>query len=100
MMAAPPSTRQARLLHVRVRPGASRSEVLGWEGETLRVRVTSPPEDGRANRAVAALLAAALGVPPSSVELVRGGAARDKFFRVRGLAPDGLKARLRKESSR
>ena len=86
------------MLHVRVRPGASRSEVMGWEGETLRVRVTSP-EDGRANRAVAALLAAALGVPPSSVELVRGGAARDKFFRVRGLAP-GLKARLRKESSR
>jgi len=39
-------------------------------------------------------------VPPSSVELVRGGAARDKLFRVRGLDPAGLKARLGKESSR
>ena len=95
-MAAPPARREGRLLHVRVRPGASRNEVVGWQGEALRVRVTSPPEGGRANRAVTALL----GVPPSSVELVRGGSARDKLFLVRGLDADGLRARLGKDPSR
>ncbi|MBI2528103.1 MAG: DUF167 domain-containing protein [Candidatus Rokubacteria bacterium] len=99
-MAAPPARPAGRLLHVRVRPGASRNEVVGWEGEALRVRVTAPPEGGRANRAVTALLATALDVPPASVELVRGGSARDKFFLVRGLDADSLRARLRTEPSR
>jgi len=94
MKASGSGAREGRLLHVRVRPGAPRSEVVGWQGEALRVRVTSPPEGGRANRAVTDLLSAALGVPPSSLELVRGAAARDKFFRVRGLDPDGMRARL------
>jgi uncharacterized protein (TIGR00251 family) len=99
-MAAEAGRSEGRLLHVRVRPGASRNEVVGWEGEALRVRVTSRPEGGRANRAVMALLATALDVPPSSVELVRGGSARDKLFLVRGLDAGGLRARLRKEPSR
>jgi uncharacterized protein YggU (UPF0235/DUF167 family) len=59
------------------------------------VRVTAPPDGGQANRAVTDLLAAALGVPRSGVELVRGARARDKFFRVRGLDAAGIRARLR-----
>jgi uncharacterized protein (TIGR00251 family) len=82
------------LLHVRVQPRARRNEVLGWQGTALRVRVTAAPEAGEANRAVTDLLAAALDVPRSSVELVRGGASRDKLFRVRDLPLDRLRARL------
>jgi uncharacterized protein (TIGR00251 family) len=82
------------LLHVRVQPRARRNQVLGWQGTALRVRVTAPPEAGEANRAVAALLAVALDVPPSSVELVRGGASRDKLFRVRALSSEVVRARL------
>lgn len=69
---------------MRVTPRAARDEVVGWEGGILRVRVTAPPVDGRANRAVLALVAETLGVPRSSVLLVRGERGRDKLVRVVG----------------
>jgi uncharacterized protein (TIGR00251 family) len=79
---------------VRVQPGARRSEVQGWHDAALRVRVTAPPSGGAANRAVVDLLAAAFRVPPSRVELVAGATGRDKLFRVAGLSPEELRARL------
>lgn len=82
------------LLPVRVSPRASRSAVEGWRNGALCVRVTAAPSDGRANRAVAALLAETFGVPASSVELVSGAAARDKLFRVGSLGLDDLRARV------
>ena len=94
MRRTPAATPEGGLLHVRVQPRARRNEVVGWLGPALRVRVTAAPEAGAANRAVTELLAAALGVPASTVELVRGGASRDKLFRVRGLSPDALRARF------
>ena len=76
------------LLHVRVQPRARRNEVVGWQGDVLRVRVTAAPADGAANRAVTDLLAEVLGVAASRIALVRGAASRDKLFRVeRLLAP-------------
>ena len=82
------------LLHVRVKPGARRSEILGWQGDALRVRVTAPPADGQANHAVTALLADALGIAPSRIVLVRGAASRDKLFRVERLSPSDVRSRL------
>ncbi len=73
---------EGALLPVRVQPRARLDEVVGWQGTTLRVRVTAPPTEGRANQAVIALLAEALGVPRSSIELVSGAAGRDKLVRV------------------
>jgi uncharacterized protein (TIGR00251 family) len=79
---------------VRVQPRARRDEVAGWDGRTLRVRVTAPPEDGRATRAVAALLARTFAVPVAAVALVSGAASRDKLFRVGALTPAELRARF------
>ena len=70
------------LLHVRVQPKARANAVVGWRGETLRVSVTATPEDGKANRAVIALLAESLGVAATSISLVRGVSSRDKWFRL------------------
>jgi len=75
-----PRPPDAVVLHVRVQPKARANEVKGWRGEALRVSVTAAPEDGKATRAVIALLADALSVPPSSITLLRGGASRDKWF--------------------
>lgn len=66
---------------VRVTPRARRPGVT-VEGDTVRVAVTAPPEDGRANAAVAEALAHALGIAKGRLVLLRGAASRDKLFRV------------------
>ncbi len=68
-------------ISVRVTPKASRNRIT-VEDEAIRVYVTVVPEDGKANAAVQKLLAKALGVPKSRLELVRGQTSRDKTFRI------------------
>lgn len=82
------------VLAVHVQPGARRTEVVGRHGDALKVRVQAPPDKGRANAAVVALLAATFGVPDSSVVLVRGASARAKRFRLVGLPAATARARL------
>jgi len=82
------------LLAVRVTPRARRTEVTGWQGAVLHVRVAAAPEAGQANRAVISALAEAFAVPQSAVELVRGGRAREKLFRISGRSLDDLRARV------
>jgi hypothetical protein len=79
---------------VRVTPRAGRDEVVGWQGDELRVRLRTPPVDGRANAALVGLLASRLNVPPSSIELVSGATARVKRLRVEGLSEAELRRRL------
>ncbi len=69
------------LLVLRVTPNAG-AEALSIEDGQLRARVTAVPEDGRANKAVVALVARALGVAPARIELVRGATARDKVLKI------------------
>ena len=66
---------------LRVTPRAGRNALTEEDG-TLRASVTAVPEDGRANRAVAELLAEALGVAKTRLTLIRGATARDKVFRL------------------
>jgi len=69
-------------LAVRVTPRADRDEVCGWRGAELTVRVTAAPDGGKANAAVEKTIAAALGLPKSSVNVVRGHASRVKQLEV------------------
>ena len=64
-----------------VTPGARRDSLTADEG-VLRCTTTAAPEDGRANAAVAAQLARALGVAKSRLTLLRGATSRDKLFRL------------------
>lgn len=66
---------------VRVTPGASRNAVTDEDGRIV-VRVTAPPEDGKANEAVRKLLAKAMGLAKTRLTLIRGATSRDKTFRV------------------
>lgn len=84
---------RAALLPVRAQPGARRSGVAGvWNGH-LKLAVPVPPEGGRANAAILALVAELFGLRPSAVELVRGHSSRQKLVRLE-LAPDELRRRL------
>lgn len=68
-------------LAVRVTPGARSESVEIAEGRVL-VKVRTKPEDGKASAAVLELLAQALGVAPSKVEMLRGATSREKLFRI------------------
>ncbi|HXJ80985.1 MAG TPA: DUF167 domain-containing protein [Candidatus Methylomirabilis sp.] len=77
-----PTRREGALLPIRVQPRAQQDAVVGWQGATLRVSVTAPPTDGRANQAVIALLSETLRVPRASIDLVSGARSRDKLIRI------------------
>ena len=85
---------RATLVPVKVVPNASRSRLAGPHGDGVKVQVTAPPERGRANEAVCAVLAEALGVPPRDVSVVRGETSPAKTLRVEGLTPDEVARRL------
>lgn len=81
-------------LPIRVQPGAAREQIVGRHGTALKVAVHAPPEKGRANEAVIAVLAAALQLPVSRVSLAGGPASRDKRLFVLGLSAAELTSRL------
>ena len=67
---------------------------MGRHGEAWKLRVSAPPQDGRANAAVVDLLAGVLGVPARTIAVVSGHGARDKLVEVAGIAPDEIDRRL------
>ena len=70
---------------VRVQPRASRDEFAGKWQDGLKIRLTAPPADDRANEALRQLLAARLKVPLSAVRIAAGGHSRTKRVEVRGV---------------
>jgi uncharacterized protein (TIGR00251 family) len=82
------------VLPVRAQPGARKAGVLGEQNGALKVAVTAPPEDGRANQALAEALREALGLKRSQVELIGGHTARDKRFLIRGVTKAELERRV------
>jgi uncharacterized protein (TIGR00251 family) len=83
------------VLPVRAQPGARRCAVLGEQAGALKVAVTAPPEDGRANKALLETLREALDLKRSQLELLGGATSRDKRFLIRGLSSHDLLDRLR-----
>lgn len=85
---------KASLLSVRAQPGARRRGVAGTFNGHLKLAVTAPADDGRANEELLRLTAELFGLRPSSVTLVRGHSARHKTLRLEA-APDDVRARLK-----
>jgi uncharacterized protein (TIGR00251 family) len=81
-------------VRLRVSPGANKAQVIGRHGEAWKVRVTAPPEGGRANEAVVRLLAETLSVPRDAVTLVSGHGGRDKIVQLAGLDLAQIERRL------
>lgn len=75
------------VLELRVQPRAS-GDGLEVLGERLKLRITAPPVDGKANRHLVKYLAGILGVPKSAVVIEAGETGRDKRVRVRGADPE------------
>jgi uncharacterized protein (TIGR00251 family) len=73
-------------IETRIIPRASRNEIVGIENGVARIRVTSPPVDGKANKAVTELLSKQLGVPKKDVRIVSGEKSRNKKIRIYGIS--------------
>lgn len=83
-------------LYLKVTPKSSRNAIKGSEidsggKERLKITVTAPPEDGKANKAVIKLLAKTLKVPPSSITLISGETSRLKCVEVADIPSDSAR---------
>ncbi|MDP3995371.1 MAG: DUF167 domain-containing protein [bacterium] len=72
---------------VKVTPRAKENRIAGFKDNILRVRLTAPPVDGKANKALVAFLADAWGVSQSSIRIIRGEISREKVLEVPDTAP-------------
>ena len=79
---------------VKVHPRARKNAITGELGNSLKLSLTSPPVEGRANEACVEFFANLLKVPRSSVTIASGQTSRQKVIRVSGLSADELRRRI------
>lgn len=78
-------TKDGILLKIKVEPRSSMAGIQGVSGNTLKVKLTSAPVDGAANRQLIEILAKKTGVRKSSIEIVRGDTSKNKVVLIRGI---------------
>ena len=81
-------------LAVRVHPGARKNAVTGIHDDALKISLTTPPVDGRANEALIAFLADSLRLPKARIALVTGAMNRSKTLRIMGKSAAEVRAAL------
>jgi uncharacterized protein len=84
----------AARITVRATPRSGHDSIEAGAGGAYVVRVTAPPDEGKANAAVCRVVAEGLGVPKTAVTVVRGHAARAKTLEIAGLTPEEVAQRL------
>ncbi|MCP5504234.1 MAG: DUF167 domain-containing protein [Chlamydiales bacterium] len=71
-------------ISVKVLPKSSKNEIVGWENDVLKVRLTAVPEKGKANEALISLLAKEYGVPKSAITILKGTSSQRKVVEIKG----------------
>ncbi len=87
-------TASGATLPVRVHPRAKKNAIAGTVGDALKLSLTAPPVEGRANEAAIAFLAEILRVPRASISIAAGQSSRNKVIRVAGFSAAEIAARL------
>jgi uncharacterized protein len=80
---------------VKVHPRAKKNAITGEVGDALKVALTAPPVEGRANEACIAFFAELLNVPRSSVTIAAGESRRNKVIRIAGMTAAQVEAKLK-----
>jgi len=75
---------------IHVQPGASRNEIIGPSGSELKIRLTSPPVEGAANKLCRQFLAKLLRVAKSDVQIIAGEKSRHKIIRIEGITGEAV----------
>ncbi|WP_142804755.1 DUF167 domain-containing protein [Tepidiphilus sp. J10] len=86
--------REAVVVMLHVQPGAKHSQWAGRHGDALKLRVSAPPVEGKANEALVRFLAQFCGVPRAAIEIVQGETSRAKRVRIATPDPQAVAARL------
>jgi uncharacterized protein (TIGR00251 family) len=79
-------TAQQATLTFHVQPRAKKTEVVGWHGEAVKIRISAPPVDGAANAELERFVAGVAGVPRTAVQITSGATRRCKHLTVRGIS--------------
>ena len=77
-------------IKVRLLPRSSQNRVVGRKGDEIRVKVTAPPVDGRANKALIDCLARELAIPKQSLEIISGKKGKLKTVRIYNMSPERI----------
>ena len=85
------------VLSIQLQPRASRDEIVGQHGDRLKIRITSPPVDGKANSHLIRYLASEFAVAKSAISLISGNSSRSKRLRIH--APTRIPATLTKHAA-
>jgi uncharacterized protein len=78
-------------LNVKVVPGSSRDQIVGWLGDALKIKVMAAPEKGKANVAVVELLASKLGISTDDIKVVSGNSVPSKVISITGMDDETIK---------
>ena len=78
------------IIKVKLLPKSSRNQIVGGEGDLLKVKVVAPPIEGKANKALVALLARKLRVPKGAIEIISGKSSKLKSIRINGLSREDV----------
>lgn len=87
-------TAQGAQFALRVQPRSSRNAIAGLIGDAIKLAITAPPVDGKANHAVVEYLAKLFSVPKSSIAIVSGETGRNKLIAIRGLSAEQVRKAL------
>ncbi len=79
------------IMEVKAVPNAARSEVVGWMGDALKIKLKAPPVDGRTNQEMCRYLADTLGLPKGSVTLRTGASSRQKRVQIDGISAEAVR---------
>jgi uncharacterized protein (TIGR00251 family) len=79
-------------IRVKLIPRSSRSRIVGKEGETYKVKVNSPPVDGKANKELISFISKTLGISKGNIEIISGKTSRIKLLRLRGIDKESVAA--------
>jgi uncharacterized protein len=88
-------TANGAIFAVRLHPRAKKNAITGVLGDALKLSLTAPPVEGKANAACTEFLADLLNLPRSSITIAAGESSRNKVIRVAGLSAAEVQSRLR-----
>lgn len=77
-------------LNVKVVPGSSRNQIVGWLGDALKIKVSAAPEKGKANEAVVELIATKLGISANDIEIESGHSSPSKIVAIEGMDDEAI----------